>query len=288
MECRTCGEKAVQGRLCRKHFCEDIEARVQDTIDRFNLFERNAKILVAISGGKDSQVLLIILKRLGYSVDALLIDEGIADYRRYTVEDAKQLCAEFGVRLNIVTFRDEYGRPLDDMLKSQKNPCTVCGTLRRHMLNRYAQGYDCIATGHNLDDEAQAVLMNICTGRLELLPRLGPISGSAPHTKFVRRVKPLYLVSEKETRTYAFLRELHISPKECPHIPDSFRAQLREWLNAYAADHPRAKRNVVDWYLARDFQGLAQEGSIDTCPACGFPSKEGLCKACTLQEDLVF
>jgi uncharacterized protein (TIGR00269 family) len=289
--CVSCSEKAIFNGFCKGHFCRDIEERVQDTIKRFGLIPKDAKILVAISGGKDSQVLLSILTSLGYSTDALLIDEGITGYREYTVEDTKALCRRLRVTLKIVPFREEFGYTLDTMLKKKRHkPCTLCGTFRRHTLNKYAQGYDVCATGHNLDDEAQVILMNIVSGQIDLLPRLGPRSGVVEHDKFVPRIKPLYLVSEKEVRLYAYVKGLRVSPKECPYVPQSFRGKLRDWLNTYENDHRGTKKSIIEWFLgnSEDLRGTVRKNSIHMCPKCGSHSNTGVCKACQLQAEVQY
>jgi tRNA-5-methyluridine54 2-sulfurtransferase len=290
MRCRECGEKSVYNKLCVKHFFEYVETTVKDTIKRFKLLKKSEKILVAISGGKDSQVLLVMLHALGYKPEGLLIDEGIDNYREFTLADTRKLCKKLDIKLKVISFKKEYGATLDAMLKKKKHkPCTLCGTFRRFVLNKYARGYDKIATGHNLDDEAQAILMNILSNHLNLLPRLGPMSGVEKHAGFVSRVKPLYLIKEKEVRLYAFLKKLHIAPNECPYVPESLRGRIREWMNDYENEHPGMKKNIIEWFLnnyKKILKNLGEKQAIKICESCGFPSYGGVCKACLLQEEI--
>ncbi|MFW5745991.1 MAG: TIGR00269 family protein [Nanoarchaeota archaeon] len=288
MRC-SCGFPAVYEGICKMHFLEHVCTTVENTIKKYSLFTKGDRILVAISGGKDSQVLLAILHRLGYDPDALLVDEGICGYREHTVKDTKELCATLSIPLRIVTFQEEMGDSLDSILKKRRkrNPCTICGAYRRTLLNRYAEGYDVIATGHNLDDEAQVILMNILSHNIKMLPRIGPRSGTQMHVGFVPRVKPLYHLTEKEIRLFAYLNKLHISPKECPYVPESFRGYIRTWLNSFEHQHPGAKKNIVDWYLshAAEFEKrFAHETGIRICRRCGQPSSNLFCKTCSLQQ----
>lgn len=287
-DCFYCRQAAViiAGRaLCRKHFIRHFEEKVKRTIRRFGLFGRTDKLAVASSGGKDSTTILYILKKLGYDVEALAINEGIHGYRDGTIEDLKRFCTANGIRLNIVSYRDYFGFTLDELLaKKAFQPCMACGILRRYLLNRASRDYDYLVTGHNLDDEAQTITMNMIKSNTHLLARLGPKTGQISSRIFTPRVKPLYLCSEKEVAAYAFLQGFEIKFTECPNAAGSFRASVRDMLNGLEAMHPGSKLGIVHSFLKMmpALKGLPVGKELSCCRECGEPAGRELCSACAI------
>jgi tRNA-5-methyluridine54 2-sulfurtransferase len=250
MNCSICAKPAVVERpyLCAQHFCSAFEQRVELTIKKYRLLKKNARILVAVSGGKDSLVTAFLLCKYA-QITLLAIDEGIAGYRNKTLRDLQRFNKQFGpFPLKIVRFQDVAGKTLDQMLKVKGSlPCTVCGRKRREIMEHEARGFDAIATGHNQDDEAQAVLMNVIRGQLSPLQRIGP---KTPERQgFVSRIKPLYFCSEKEVLTYAFLKGIQNTFVECPYAHESFRARVRDALNDFELVYPSSKRKVLLSFL---------------------------------------
>lgn len=283
MECRACGSPAVfdDPSLCEEHFLSFVVDAVRRAIDEYSLIRPGERVCVAASGGKDSVALLDVLSRLGYGVEALAIDEGIAGYRDESLGGLRSFCESRGVPLRVVSFADEVGKPLDGMVEG-RHPCSVCGVFRRYLLNRYARGYDVIATGHNLDDEAQAVLMNLLKGNAALLDRTSV--RSPPAEGFVPRVKPLVFLPERALRAYTLLRGIDVVYDECPYAPQSLRVGVRDILNRYESAHPGMKRSLVEAGL----RGASHSnGDYSSCPRCGEPSSGGVCRACALRESIV-
>lgn len=274
--------------LCSDHFIAHAQHTVQHTIESYDLITQDDKVVVGLSGGKDSQVLLHILVALGYKPDALLIDEGIKGYREHTIEPSKRLCASLGVSLQIISYEYDHGSTLDNALKKKcLRPCSICGPWRRQSLNRHAKEYTKLAVGHNLDDECQAIVMNVLSGHQELLKRHGPINMSAKHTGLTPRIKPLYFLSERQIRLYAYLTHLHIYPGDCPYAPLSLRGRIRDWINEYEHTHPGTKKNIIDWFLdRRDRISLSPSHSIRSCLQCGEPSSQNICKSCKAKQTL--
>ncbi|MEM2116081.1 MAG: TIGR00269 family protein [Candidatus Woesearchaeota archaeon] len=282
MDC-FCGRKSIYENFCKEHFLEYVEKTFLDTINRFNLFSKKDRIVVAASGGKDSLCVLYLLKKFDYNIDALLIDEGIKDYREVTKQDLIDFCNEFGIDLKIVSFKEEFSYTLDEMVKKlKKKPCTVCGIFRRYLLNKYSKGYDVLVTGHNMDDEVQSILMNLLKNQIPILARIGPISG-IKRQGFVKRVKPLYLLTEKEIRLYVFLNNIKVTYKECPYTIFSFRNRVIDFINAFENSR-EIKRNIIEFHLTRleSLRNLYKDMELKTCKICNEPSTQDICNSCKL------
>ncbi|MBU1975949.1 MAG: tRNA 2-thiocytidine biosynthesis TtcA family protein [Nanoarchaeota archaeon] len=244
MKCSNCEKEVVLSGplLCKDHFCTYFEDKVLGAIQKYKMFGAGDKICVAVSGGKDSIVMLDILSKK-YKVSALAIDEGISGYREHTLAWLKKYCLEKKIELKMLSFSDAFGETLDDLKK--KNPCTECGTRRRELMNKGSSGFDVLAVGHNLDDTAQTILMNLFKFTSDMMPRAMPVS--AKSAKFIKRVKPLYYCTEKEVYLYAILNGLAHKFVECPYMYDSFRNDVRDSLNKYSRIE---KENIVKKYLS--------------------------------------
>lgn len=286
MKCEKCEEKAIttQPNLCSKHFDEYVLETVKETIERFSLFTKKDDVGVAVSGGKDSLALLDILTRLGYSIKGLFIDEGIENYREHSEKDLDEFIEQKKIVVKKYSFKREAGFTLDEAVKTKgSHPCTVCGTLRRYILNKQGKEFDVLATGHNLDDEAQTILINLARGNTDLLFRSGP--STKEQELFVRKVKPLFFLKEKHILTYVVLRGIKVDFAECPYAPISYRAAIRDLLNKEEEKNPGTKRNMVETYLSMK-KGELPPSAIGKCEKCGEASKEKMCKACKLIKEI--
>ncbi len=306
MQCTKCAEKAVytgQGQnFCKNHFINYFENKVLRTITRFGLFAPDDQVCVATSGGKDS--LSVLYMTMKYCREhhiaffALAIDEGIAGYRDHTLDDLRLFCTQYDIKLEIVSFKDRFGDTLDNIrekgIEKNKKPCTVCGIFRRTLLNREAKrlGATKLATGHNLDDEAQSFLMNTLLGNMSHNASLGPITGLNQNDKFVPRVKPLYFISEKESRLFALLKGFKVEFNECPNIGLSFRATVRDEINAIESKLPGAKNGIVNAFLEilpelkEKYRAEKSRHTFQYCKRCGDACSGEICNACRLEEEL--
>lgn len=282
MNCIHCAQRAIwlHPALCGTHYTKYFEQKVTDTITEHELLTKNQRVCVAVSGGKDSLTILHILHKNNHDVTGLLVDEGIAGYREHTITEAQRFCEENNIPLRIVSFKEFTGQALDDMLTNKDlRACTVCGTFRRHLLNKYAAGFDVVATGHNADDEAQAILMNILRAHATLIARAGPKTASGTNA-FVQRIKPLYFCTEKEIMTYAIIQGFASDWNECPNAKTSYRARVRDVLNAYEQQHPGAKQRVLQHHLSLDFP---QEHTLTSaCMKCGAACTGDTCASCRM------
>jgi len=282
VNCHTCRESAIilQPPRCKHHFIEDFEQRVKDTIERFDLIKPGQKIAVAASGGKDSLTVLHLLKKWYGDVTAIVVDEGIAGYREHTIRDLEIACQQRNIPIIRTSYEALTGFTLDQILKKHNlHPCTICGAFRRHLIAVASKPFDVLATGHNADDEAQTILMNLLRGNTDIFPRNGPKSGTGIRA-FTQRVKPLYFVTEKEVMTYAFLNGFVTKFTECPNAQQGYRYLIRDVLNAYARDHPEVKEHILNQFLTIKEAFHKEPSALLVCTVCGEPSAQPTCKAC--------
>jgi len=285
MKCK-CGASLVfkNPNYCKEHFIEYFEDKVEHTINKFNMLSKKDKIAVGVSGGKDSLTLLYLLNKFGYDVYALAIDEGINKYRDPNFKHVKEFCKKYNVQLKTFSFKESFGKTLDEMNIKEVGgmPCTTCGTLRRYLLNKHSQGFNKIATGHNLDDESQSVMMNLLKNNLKIMPRQGPITKDIKG--FTQKIKPLYLMKEKEVAAYAFLQKFIDKFVECPNAHLAYRIYLRDLLNEYESLNPGTKENIIKKSL-EIVPKLRRETkfSINKCIECGYPASKETCKACQIK-----
>lgn len=294
MKCLKCNKKAVYNKLCRSHFINYFETKIRKTIRKYKLLDRNEKIAVAVSGGKDSTTILYLLKKLGYNVTGFTVDAGVGDYSNKNLINLRKFCNEHKINLLEISFRKEFGRGLKDILSTlrakgvEHNSCMVCGVLRRYLINKYVRDkkFDKVVTGHNLDDEAQSFLMNVLRKDVKLSSRQGIMPGMVRDKNFVIRVKPLYLCTEKEVETYSKLMKFPVKYGECPCASDSFRFSVKKMLNELEKKYPSVKYNTLNYFL--EIQPLLQKGykvdkkELDKCKECGEPCNQELCKACSI------
>ncbi len=283
-------------------FIKYFEEKVFKTIRRFNLFEMNDLFGIAVSGGKDSITVLYLthkyLKRKGLekNIKAIAIDEGISGYRENTLNFLKEFCKKLDVELNIFSYKDLYSKTLDESILILKNKnsnisaCNICGTYRRNAINTKARelGVSKLITGHNLDDEAQSILLNIFKNNFKILSRLGPNNGIVLDEKFIPRIKPLYLCTEKEVRLYTILKNFDMGYDECPYAKDSFRSNIGDMINKLEDMHKGVKNSIVNFYLEtkdslKDMYIDEYGNDISYCEICKEPSQKKICNTCQMK-----
>jgi uncharacterized protein (TIGR00269 family) len=303
MRCRKCGLKATINMrqhklaLCKEHFLDWLPEQVQRFIEKYHMFTHQDRILVAVSGGKDSLSLWDILARLGYQADGLYIGLGIDGGIQYSSESQRlteNFAAQNNLKLHVTSVPQQYGESIPEMAerttRGKGKPCSVCGLTKRHIMNRIAreEGYDVLATGHNLDDEAAVLFGNTLNWISGYLVRQGPVL-EANRPGLVRKVKPLCRVYEREMAAYAVLRGIDYIYEECPHAVGSKQIYYKDLLNKLEADRPGAKLSFYLSFLQAKENGLfAPQADKDipllhTCPSCGQPtSAPGECAFCRM------
>ena len=297
MKCRKCGATAAINMrqhklaLCADHFLEWVPEQTQRFVEKYKMFTLEDKILVAVSGGKDSLSLWDILNRLGYHADGLYIGLGI-DGRRspsgegigYSDEShrlAEAFAAERGLTLRVVEVEQTYGATIPELAvisnRGRDKPCSVCGLNKRYIMNRAAHdgGYTVLATGHNLDDEAAVLMQNTMNWAGGYLVRQAPVL-EATQPGLARKVKPLCRFYEREMAAYAIVRGIDYIYDECPHAVGSTTIYYKEVLNQMEEHRPGAKLQFYLSFLQAKEQGLFAlkpgDAELHACDKCGQPT----------------
>jgi len=293
MKCSHCSAEAVvflpyaDRHLCEQHFLRMFDKRVRTAVRQHSMIKKGEKVAVGLSGGKDSCVLLHCLhdlqKDLPFELVAVTIDEGIKGYRAETLKTAKAECKKLGIELLTLSFKEEAGKTLDSIVKNKELPCSYCGVIRRYLLNKGAKmaEADKLATGHNLDDIGQTVMMNLMRNEPARLARF--LSHSS-NEGMVPRIRPLMKTPEKEIAIYAMLKGIDISHVECPYAHAAFRTQVRKILNDTEERHPGTKFKVVNSFLEIEdaLKEKYAKAEYSICRKCGEPCSSQECKFCSM------
>ncbi len=282
-------------------FVSYIEKKVRDTIRTYSLCSKDSRIAVAVSGGKDSLACLFILHTLGYTVEAITINPGIGAYSEKNLLNLQQFCQTYTIPLHVLSYEHLLGYKLPELmhrLNSDKtktySSCMVCGILKRYYLNKFARekNFTHIATGHNLDDEAQGFVMSVFRNDLDRALRQGPITGTTNTDGFVTRIKPLYKISEDEVIRYTTIRRFTIEYGSCPLSEGAYRKEYREMLDDFEKKYPHTKYNISSFQESFKKQVLSIESkpnedvSINRCQRCGEPTAHEICRVCLLVQDI--
>ena len=270
----------------------NIETKTKETISKYKLLNKKDKVVVALSGGKDSTSILYILHKLGYKVQALMIDLYLGNWSRKNKTNMEKFCSELNIKLTIIDLKKELGSGIcfiKSVLKEKQNltGCAVCGVIKKYLLNKWAKKLkaDKIVTGHNLDDEAQTIFMNFLKGNILLGANSTPATGT-PIKGFVQRVKPFFFVPESEIKKYSLKNKLPALYERCPCAFGTYRVETRAWLNKIP-DKQKLK-------IVKNFQKqipklqakLKTHKTIQKCTKCGEPASGEICSACKIFTNL--
>lgn len=290
--------------LCRECFYAVFEEEVHETIVNCNLFERGDYVAIGASGGKDSTVLAYMMKLLndrhdyGLKLVLLSIDEGISGYRDDSLKTVERNKAQYGLPLKILSYEELYGWTMDKIVKKVglKNNCTICGVFRRQALDRGASLLGCskLVTGHNADDVAETVLMNLLRGDVNRIDRsmditTGNAVGDLSSNEFtLPRAKPFKYIYEKEIVLYAHFRKLDYFCTECIYAPNSYRGHAREFLKDLESIRPSSIIDIIKSGDSLKLGSKAKDKLPDQrkCSRCGYISSQMVCKACNILEGL--
>ncbi len=251
---------------------------LKKSIYKYKILKKDERILVALSGGKDSVAMVSSLRELGYNFEVLHINLGIDKYSEKSEEISVQLCKELSLDIHIVRLKD-FGFTISKVReKSRRRACSACGIAKRYIMNKFAreERFDVVATGHTSEDIGSFYLKNIAGGSRiwaeKLMPRNEPFD-----PKIVARAKPLFEMSEKENMLYVLLKGLPYVEEECPFAP---KPEWKEIIYEIEKRKPGFTKNFVRGLISakKDF------GIIKYCERCGEVANSNVCSFCKLLE----
>lgn len=294
--------------MCKKCFIKSIEYKAKKTISKYSMIRHGDTVAVAVSGGKDSLVLLNVLKNTLASQDsqlvAITVDEGIRGYRDESLSIVKNFCASIGIENRIMSFSELFGLSMDKAMEvrpSEKiSSCSMCGTFRRRALDLLAEscGANVVATGHNLDDYVQTFLINLFAGDVERIGWTYPEPVEYGITE-LRKIKPLMEIYEREIVFYAIHTNIPFQSEECPYKDESIRSAFRNHLNNLEKIHPGIKYNAYSSILkiAKKVKTASSLNTLDVnhgvqqehkrCIICNRDSSNTVCSVCRTLDLLV-
>lgn len=278
--------------MCREHFIEFLESRVKHELRNQVNLKPGDRIIVGVSGGKDSTTTAYLLKKIlshrrDIEIIAVTIDEGIDGYRNIALEKLIPFMKKIGIEHHVFSFKDYFNYTMDEISRIDKDlvPCTYCGVFRRNLLNIAAKKLNgnYVATGLNLDDTAQSIIMNFVRGDLDRLARLGP------HTiikeDLVPRIQPLRKIPEKEVLLYAILNNIEFYHGTCPYADLALRNQFREAVDNWENRSPGSRHAILSVYdqMKDMLMQKYKDFKLNKCEICGEPTVGKICKSCELK-----
>jgi tRNA-5-methyluridine54 2-sulfurtransferase len=303
VKCKVCrGPAAVEVRrhnaaFCPEHFVAHFHSQVARAIKEFDMFEPSDRLLVAVSGGKDSLALWDVLLELGYDSAGFYLGLGIGSYS----DRSRDACIAFadarGAKLIVRTLADEHGYTVPQLARhSGRVPCSGCGLNKRYEFNRAAleEGYEVLVTGHNLDDEVATLFGNVLHWNTDLLGRQAPVLEErviGSDTALVRKVQPLVRLAERETAAYAVLRGIDYIVEECPLVAGNTQHRYKEAITLIEESSPGTKQQMYFGFLKRAAHLFSEESEaveLVACSSCGAPTiaaedGEARCSFCRMK-----
>jgi uncharacterized protein (TIGR00269 family) len=294
MKCVTCRGPAVidirrqNANYCTEHFFEQCRRQVTKAIHDWDMINPEDRVLVAVSGGKDSLAVWDLLVELGFSADGLYVGLGIGEYSEVSHSHASRFAEERGLLLRTIDLPQTFGYDIPTGSRAARRaPCSACGLSKRHLFDTAALdgGYDVLVTGHNLDDEAAVLFGNTLHWHTEYLGRQLPVLPS--RDGFPKKVKPLIRLTERETAAYCLLRGIDYLVDECPMAAGNRHLSYKEALNDIEVRSPGAKHSFYFGFLERASSLFTPEAEDDRsqlhgCAVCGSPTTAEICAFCRL------
>jgi uncharacterized protein (TIGR00269 family) len=264
----------------------DVEARVKQTISKYKLIDKKDKILVAVSGGKDSLTTAYLLKKFKYNVEGVHIHLGMGEHSNTSLKKVEEFCNKFGISLHIYYISKEAGKTIPEIIKENEDKnlssCMMCGVFKKWLLNKKARELKVnkIATGHHMNDGLETFLINILKGSPQLSSNFSPIL-KVKDKKFVVRIKPLFFVPEEEIRKYAKKKGINFSKEICPYRGETYRVEIRNFLKSFSI---KEKEKMMNGFMKLSEKIKKEDNLSDLkyCEICGEPTRKNICRKCEL------
>ncbi len=257
------------------------------TVNKYKMFEWDSRIAIGVSGGKDSLTLLHLLheiesRRPKVELIAVCVDEGVSGYRDEALRIAEKNCKQLDIEMHTISFKELFDETMDQIAVKERDlgTCSYCGVLRRRALNKAAKqvNADRLATGHNLDDMAQSVMLNILRGDINRIDSFNPAGQQLGD--YVRRVKPLCEVPERETTYYAYINHMEFQSLPCPYADEAMRSDVRRFINQM--EHKRPGTMFTVYQTGLKIRGNKETPIMNYCKICGAPTTGEICRTCEL------
>ncbi|MFX1328964.1 MAG: TIGR00269 family protein [Promethearchaeota archaeon] len=285
--------------LCPECFQKNIEKIIYKTISKYKMIRPDDKIIIALSGGKDSVTLSYNLNNIqnrtynSKPIKALIIDEGIKGYRENSIKIAVDFCRKHDIEYKIISFKERIGFTLDEIIDIKKNSsdykyaCNYCATIRRRLLNDGAKelGGTILAMGHNLTDFAETYLMNILYKRLDIIANqyFFKEENNNINKFYIKKVTPLIRIPEEEIFLYVNIKQLNYYPSHCPYREKDpiIRKRVLEFIQTCKKYSPEIEFNLLNGFLeiSKTLYYHRERRNYNSCKECGYPCGNG--KICT-------
>lgn len=289
MRCSNCSSEAVitvrwKGKsYCERHFRNYFLGQIRKVLDKYGV---KGEIAVALSGGKDSAAMLEALTHFrDLELMPFYIDLGIEGYSEELRKISKELTKKLGLELDVIELKREYGKGVPEISKRKRSaPCSVCGTVKRYLMNRYAHeiSADYLATGHNLSDMVTFALNNLINAQLSYLRAMRPVLPGNPEFRLVARLRPLYFLRDYETLVYAIINNIPFSENKCPLSSGAPTLKLKSWVMKLEDYSPKALLNLLKSFERIEERLEREEEGLRHCEICGYATSTRICKFCRL------
>ncbi len=278
--CKICGKEATVRafgmNLCDEDFTRLFERRIEKVMKKYR---PEGKMALALSGGKDSMVLLHYFAKENYDFFGYFINLGIGEHSDKMEKLVREAAKKYGVELVVTNLREEYGFGIGDI---KGKHCSACGTVKRYLMNKIPRenGASIVATGHNMDDFLDFFFKNTLAKNYQWNRNMVPYLPSE-HPKLLPKIRPLYLLGDREIEMYAKINDVPYSPEKCP------LAKFSGWKEIFY-DIEEKKKNfryqmiLSIWEMADFFPEEKRE--IGECKRCGEPTSGEVCAFCKLRE----
>ncbi|MCS7134485.1 MAG: adenine nucleotide alpha hydrolase family protein [Candidatus Pacearchaeota archaeon] len=289
MKCVGCkGEAEIKilQPFCKECFKKHYLRRVKRLIQKFNMIEKKDKIVVAVSGGKDSLACAQALYSLGFEISVLHIDVGIKEcWSPKAKEVTEKFCKEKNIPFYFASFEEFFDIDAKKFFEASRRPiCATCGMLKRALFNKFARenNFNKIATGHCADDVAKYFFKSIVASTEESffwLSKLKPITPST-HKKIVTRIRPILEMLEVENLAFSKFNNINVAGcVMCSYFQR--KDKITEILRKIDEKFPDFKIKVVKMLEKINFES---EKEIQECEICGEPTKNKICTICKIKK----